>query len=508
MARQGKTNESDTTGPESSMVLDDADLVSVKALDPLNTTVPMTGAVMSPFATPHNVEVTRAFPVSELPDFDDEKTVKVRVPDIAALNAEPVDKLNMTVTGIQPVDAAIKSALPFRENAPGAPVHFRPPGGAPPTAEFTGTLTLSLDEQVRAEIQRITPFHHSPEVLPKTTDPAAPIYEPQYVPVPPNAEMPDAFRTHLGAAAPAPPPPRTIGESAVAGVFAIPLEALRAPVDESHSAPALASKEARPDPLVLLYLERSSIPRIVRKPVWQKILDAMEDEAIDPEADDPALSSDPLEIQHQAQTYAILKQGRVVGIPAAEAALEAAVAKRGRFAPPIELFEGELEPIFDDVEFLRALVATLNPLATNDEKLERTLQVASQVLQAAGSTNVAPLARKQRLEVQTAYQNGQRAMFFDEIEALVLRGMLEQKKYRLQTILGGEHLCAWFSMPGHEKPELVYVPSEAAPFLPLSKRFLARMIAEIHIPQDDDENHSMVIRCLALSKVVRKRQSG
>jgi hypothetical protein len=196
MARQGIKNDNDTTGPESSMALDDVDIVSVKVIDPLNMTIPMTGSVVSPFATP-NTEATQAFPVRELPDFEDEKTVKVRIPNIAQLNAEPVDKLNMTVTGLQPVDASPKPALPFRENAPGAPVHFRPPGGAPPTADFTGTLTLSLDQQVRAEIQRITPFQNSSEALPKTTHPAAPIYEPQYVPAPPLTDIPDVFRSHL-----------------------------------------------------------------------------------------------------------------------------------------------------------------------------------------------------------------------------------------------------------------------------------------------------------------------
>lgn len=502
MARQGKTNDNDTTGPESSLALDDADIVSVKAPDQLNMTIPMTGAVMSPFVTQNNAEVTRAFPVAEL---DDEKTVKVRVPSDAELNANPPNALGLTATGIQPVNTVLRAALPFREGEPGAPLNFSPPGGTSSTPDFTGTLTLSLDQQVRAEIQRITPFNNSSETPPKPTNPAGPIYEPQYVPMPPPTDLPEAFRNHLAVPAPAGPPPRTIGESAVAGVFAIPTEARELIAEALARSPNLEYKPASSDPLVLLYLERPSIFRIVRKPVWQKIIDTMEDEPIDPEADDPALSSDPVEIQQEAQTYAILKQSHIVGIPTAEAALAVAMAKKGRFAPPLEVFEGELEPIFDDVEYLRALVATLTPLAKNDEKLEQSLQVSSQVLQAAGTTNVAPLARRQRLELKTAYQAGKRAAFFEEIETLVSRGILEQKKYRLQTILGREHLCAWLHIAGHEKPELVYLPSGAAPFLPLSRRFLARMIAEIHIPQDDDEMQSMVIRCLALSKVVKKR---
>jgi len=504
MAHQRKTNDREATGPESSMALDDSDIESIKAPDQLNMTIPMTGAVMSPFAAQLTAQLPRPVVAAEP---EDEKTVKVRIPDAAELNADLPDKLAMTVTGVQPVDAEIRAALPFRGGSPSLPQNFRPQALPPPTSDFTGTVTLSLDAQLRAEIQQAVPFGATNAKAPAPVAPPS-VYEPQYVPVPPPTDFPDVFRNHLASPAPTAPAPRTIGESAVAGVFAIPLEARQLIAETMAQTSGVDAKPARPDPIVLLYLERSGVPRIVRKPVWQKILDAMEDEPIDPEADDPALSSDPLEIQQQAQAYAILKHGRVVGIPAAEAALEAAVAKPGRFAPPIELFEGEVEPIFDDVERLRALVATLGPLAKNDEKLGQTLQVTNQILEAAGSTNVAPLARRQRLELQTVYQAGKRAMAFEEIEALVVRGMLEQRKYRLQTILGGEHLCAWFYMAGHDKPELVYVPVGAAPFLPLSRRFLARMIAEVHDPQDDDEKFVLVMRCLALSKVVRKRPAS
>lgn len=507
MARQGNTKDSETTGPESSMALDDADLESIKIPDQLNMTIPMTGSVMSPFAVEHPAPVARR-PVP--PEPDDEKTVKVRIPDAAALNADLPDKLAMTVTVQQPVDQEIRAALPFREGSPNLTQNFRPQVAPPPAGDFTGTLTLPLDAQLRAEIQRATPFGATKTPAPPPAAPQA-IYEPQYVPVAQAPEFPDPFRNQIASSAssvPTAPAPRTIGESAVAGVFAIPLEARQLIAETMGRTAESEAKAARPDPIVLVYLERTGVPRIVRKPVWQKILDAMEDEAIDPEADDPALSSDPMEIQQQSQAYAILKHGRVVGLPAAEAALEAAVAKPGRFAPPIELFEGEIEPIFDDVERLRALCATLGPMAKDDEKLGKTLQIANQVLEAAGSTNIAPLARRQRIELQTVYQASKRAMSFDEIEALVIRGMLEQRKYRVQTILGGEHICAWFHMPGHDKPELVYVPSAAAAFLPLSRRFLARMIAEVHVPQDDEEMNALVIRCLALSKVVRKRQAS
>lgn len=442
---------------------------------------------------------------SEREFFDNEKTLKIRVSDLGLPpNATP-NTPAATMLDVRPVQPPGLSVLPFREGAPArGPVVSSGPG-ALPSSDFTGTVTLSRDEQFRAEFQQAIPFAKAS--TPMANAPAAPAVAPA-APFA-MAGLPDAFRAHLSPAVAAAPAPRTIGEAAVAGGFALSNAALQptntAKDERVQIAEVLPAQTLR-DPIVLVYLDRASLPRIARKPAWQKILDAMDDEPIDPEADDPALSSDPSEIQDQAQVYAILKQGQPLAMQAAQTALETAAAKGGRFAPPIEMFEGDVEPMFDELEQLRSLISVMTPLVKGQEKLERALTDANQWLQTAGAVNMAPMARRQRSELRAAWQSAKPAMPFDEIHALVVRGMLEDRKYQKARVLGGEHLCARFFVWGNDEPQLVYIPAEAAPFLPLSQRFFTRTIAAIHFAQDDQETSSMAWRCLALGHIVRRQR--
>jgi len=444
--------------------------------------------------------------------FDDEKTIKMRKPDIGPPPEDAPDKLMMTVVDVHPVPVPAQSVLPFRESPPGIvpPVVQTP--AAPQYPDFTGTVRMSLDAQLRAEIQQAVPFTSLASPKPSAPAPAAVMAMPDVTAL--NAQsspggLPEAFRAHLSASAPVATPPRTIGEAAVAGVLGLSNEAARTANVLEEARPGLANAapmQTSRDPIVLLYLDRASIPRIVRKPAWQKILDAMDDVPIDPEADDPALSRDPSEIQDQAQIYAIMKRGRAVDIRDAYAALDAAAAKPGRFAPPIEIFEGHIEPLFDEVEHLRALVSIVTPFAKGQEKLEQTLVAAKELLELAASTNVGPLARQHRSEIRTAYTSGKQGLPFDEIVTLVLRGLLEQRKYQKQSVLGGEHICARFHVAGYDESQPMYIPAEAATFLPLSQRFFARAIVEIHFAQDERETNGMAWRCLALGNFVRRNR--
>jgi hypothetical protein len=132
-----------------------------------------------------------------------------------------------------------------------------------------------------------------------------------------------------------------------------------------HAA-VFATPHRPPDPVVLVYVHRPAMTRIVRKPAWQAIVDALEYEKIDPETDDPLLSNDPTEIIEQTRVSAILKQGRTIDQAMAMDQLQAAANKPGRFAAPLESFEGELEISFDEIDTLRARLAMSSPAAFRD----------------------------------------------------------------------------------------------------------------------------------------------
>jgi len=441
-------------------------------------------------------------------------TVEIEAPDdppeektIAFLTSklDPLAAQSTLTIDVRKLDTG-DSALPFQPAPPGAGLASLPDREEPKTLRradpFSTTMTLSAAEHALASVEAQLPF---------TQPEPKPIFEPQYIlpgqyvdPEAPPPAAPTALETPVGAVLGAAlrnlsPEPKTIGEVAVAGgALAASSDAARESVQAAH-----ATKQASNEAIVLLYLHRPSMQRISRKAAWQSILDALDESPVDPEADDPALSIDPSEIQEQSQVYAILKRGRYSRRESALAALEEAADKPGRFAPPLELFEGELEPALDDLERLRALAAIMPAFAKGDEKLQEAIAAAAAFSESAGAAYAPPLVRRHEAEIRQAYGSGKRSMMKDEIDALVVRALLEKRHYQKQRVFGGEFIRAELSSLG-SPPLVVYIPHEAALLLPLSARFRARILAEIHFAQDEQEPSALALRGLAVANVVRR----
>ena len=186
--------------------------------------------------------------------------------------------------------------------------------------------------------------------------------------------------------------------------------------------------------------------------------------------------------------------------------LQAAANKPGRFAAPLESFEGELEVAFDEIDTLRARLAMSSPAAVRDERLQTAISSAKRLLESSDTAYAVPLVRQYDGEVRQAYIAGKHTPRIDEMETLIVRTLLERRLYQKQTVLGGEHLCARLHEAGQSKPLIVYIPAEAGSFLPLSARLRCRMIAEIHFGQDERESSLLALRCVALGTVVRRGQ--
>lgn len=396
------------------------------------------------------------------------------------------------------LEGSQNTGLPFR---PGQSTQAQWPQPGPALGvrpgEFTGTVTLSPAELLHAEAQAALPFNQGkpsasfPSVTARGTEAASTI------------DLPDALRAHLaGQSSASTMPAKTIGEALVTG--ARPSITNSAPVRfDAPLRPASPEVQVSKDAVILLHLHRPSMQRILRKPAWQSILDALDDRPIDAEADDPALSEDPTEIQEQAQAYAILKQGRCIDELTACAALDTAANKPGRFAPPLELVEGDLEPTFDDVEMLRAWVAVVPLFASRDERLQAALGAAMTFLDAPGAAYTRALARRHEAEIRQAYTTAKPSTRLEEVESLVTRALLEKRHYFKQQVLGGDHVRALLHEFG-SSPVVVYIPVEAAMFLPLEARFRARIVAEIHFGQDSRETGTWALRSVALGRIVQR----
>src|SRR5262249_22692653 len=132
--------------------------------------------------------------------------------------------------------------------------------------------------------------------------------------------------------------------------------------------------------IALIWFDRKCLPRIERKPAWRRLLDALEDAPIDPEVDDPMLSSDPAEIEQRTHVLEILDRGAAIDLEGLHDALRRAAGERGKITPPLALCDGDLVLPFDEVERLKAVVSTATPLAAGDEALGAGLSIARDFL--------------------------------------------------------------------------------------------------------------------------------
>lgn len=396
---------------------------------------------------------------------------------------------------VRALDLGPSTQLPFREGpAIIAPVSATT--NAPPPAPFTGTQRLSRDEVERAMAQAALPFAHTPASA-GAPAPAPNALTPANLDLP-LAVAPDVFATPTNA------PGKTIGETFVAGAFLVPSDPIAKP-PKLFLAPTI-SPEVRSDPVILLYLHRPAMARIERKSTWLSIMDAIEEQPIDTDADDPMLSNDPSEILQQTRASAILKQGSITNPEKALLALETAAAKPGRFAPPLDLFEGDLEVLFDEIEAMRARLAMLPASVQQDERAQSVVTQAKRLLESPDTNYALPLLRQVDETLRNALVAGKHITRPDELDGLTARSLLEKRMYQKSAILGGEHLRAQFVSAETTQPLVVYIPAEAALLLPMSVRFRCRMIAEIQFSPDERDAGLFALRCLALGKVMANKQ--
>lgn len=413
-------------------------------------------------------------------------------------------------------DAPQATIMPFRAGPPAPPA---PEAPAPRPAEpprfrskrssiegETGDIT---EEATKVPLPFVAPSSVPPPAAASNTPPSntPPSNTRSPIPAPPIARAsPGEPLSPWAAGAPqpgsgaagmiphAPAAPQTIG-----AMFA----GTGGAADASAS---FAPAAARRDALTLVWFDRKSVPRIVRKPAWQRLLDAMEDEPLDPEADDPALSDEPAEIEDRAQVFEILDRGAATDVAGVHGALARAAGKRGMPLPPLELVEGELSLSFDEVETLKALVSTATPLATGDDALAAALETAERFLATPGVSTAPAVAAALCGRIREALANGKRGRV-ELASEQVERALLEQRHYQKRKVLGGPHLRALLHVAGETQPLVIYLPASIAEALPLSARFRARAIAAVHPAMDEREAEPVALQAVALGRVVQVRQS-
>lgn len=399
-------------------------------------------------------------------------------------------------------------------NAPPPPPAFAPAGPPPPAFAAAGPPPPAFAPPVASPpplpVPVSTPWAGAASAGAATMEPRAAFQAPSISEMGEAPPVPGYLQPPAPHTAPpvdlAPPPimpAPSIGmlmaASNAAAAATAPAEAEIAPEIE----PAKAIEAPSDEVITLVGFEAKAVPRMERKPAFRRILDALDDEPVDPEDDDPALSDDGAAIERRAHVFAILDRAAAVDLEAALGAVARGGGRRGRVTPPIELFEGDLTMALDETESLAAWVSAVMPFAEGEEATLRAVQTSKDFLASPGAKSASRTAAALVAQLRAAYEAGKQRVPLATLNRQVERAMLEKRAYRTHKVLGGPHLVGALAFVGHEEPVIVYLPEAFSAEMPLAVTSRARLVAEVHPAFDDEQKLPIALRCVAMARLVR-----
>jgi hypothetical protein len=234
---------------------------------------------------------------------------------------------------------------------------------------------------------------------------------------------------------------------------------------------------------------------------WEELVTRLDFEPADARQDlSPA---NPESARSRHNVFGVLTDGDATDSNGVAAAVLAAVNDRGRFTAPLLLLAGELRFPFDELETLKATIVAATPLAGSDKRLKETLDAMNDLLKISylqGSTSVITRLTQQ-LKEQFAQSN--RALPSDYLDAYVERSLLEQRRYQIRKVFGGEFIRAQLvPTRSSDAPVPVYLPKDLDQKLPMVIGFRGRLIVEAHPQQDQYEASLHALRVIALGRTL------
>jgi hypothetical protein len=370
----------------------------------------------------------------------------------------------------------------------GLPFHGGPASGVPELRQSSPAFDLRPS---------------SPAFDLRPTDPTTAPLEPPAVPPPPPF-----VRERLPSVPPplAPAPAFSIGQMAAAeGAARPPVESAAVlDVEEAPRAAEALVRTAPADLIDLIWFDPDAPGPVRLEPRWQELI--ADNRIRPPEVaydDDPAPV--PQEAQDRNDVFALLAEAPPSGPDDLDAIVAGATSPKGRFDPPLAVVAGDLAPVFEEIDLLKATLAAAAPFLGGDKRLKDAHDaavegLASPYVQASGAACDALAAR-----VREAFAQSGRSLPAGHLDAQAERMVVEQRRYQRRTVLGEPRIRARLAQPGAAAPVPVYLPEALATKLPLFARFPARLLVEVHVAQEQSEAHPLALRALALARVVRGR---
>lgn len=388
-----------------------------------------------------------------------------------------------------------------RASSPGDRKSVRPPPLPSDAAPASGAVPAGSPPSYRptpSEYGRTSSPPPAPVSL-SAQSPARPV---------PALRPPLATQRGLGLAPrpPVPQPPASLpavspppGNNAARGVLS-----RNDNLDDTASLPDLRAKVAAAAQsdleggVELLWFDRNASERLRRS--WQRLCDELDFAPRDPSHD--LASSDAALRRDHHQHFGVLTQARSGDYHSLEPTWRDALGAMGHFTPPMVLLEGTLRFHFDALEHLKAMAAMMRPITKGDRKMFDALaqvdELETSPVLGGDSRTVASIADHLRKN----YRASRRALSLDYIEQASRRAVLEGRHYTTRTLFGSEQIRALCDVKGGDTPVPTYLPKDLALHLPLLSQLDARLIAELHVRQDQFEKHPFALKVVTLGRLI------
>jgi len=199
----------------------------------------------------------------------------------------------------------------------------------------------------------------------------------------------------------------------------------------------------------------------------------------------------------------VLTDGEAIDVSGVARAVRGAVNDRGRFTPPLVLVAGDLRFPFDEVETLRATLVAATPLAGTDKRLKETIDSLNELLQTPYLQGSTGLVEKLLLQLRDQVQQANRALPASYLDGHVERLLLEQRRYQIRKVFGGEFIRAFLAAGAPEEtPVPVYLPRHLDQTLPMMSGMKVRVVAEANVQQDQYDASPHALRAVALGRAL------
>ncbi|MFT3770240.1 MAG: DUF2169 domain-containing protein [Minicystis sp.] len=268
---------------------------------------------------------------------------------------------------------------------------------------------------------------------------------------------------------------------------------------KNKAAEKAAEKNARPvtEVLDLIWYDERNVQRVRTR--WEELVTELDFEPEDPGED--LGGEDPEKAKARHHVFGVMSDGEVVDASGVARVVIEAVGRRGRFTPPLVLVGGEIRFPFDEVETLRATITAITPLAGNDKKLRESIDTMSDLLKTPYLQGGAGVVEKLTQQLRAEFRETSRGLPAGYLDGHVERFLLEQRRYAVRKVFGGEFIRALLAGPSKDDaPIPVYLPKQLEQTLPMVVTLRARLIAEAHLQQDPYDTSPYALRAIALGR--------